>query len=58
MILVDARGRKYLTAKVRMRFLGAVRRGHRQRTVQTLARTLAMTGSRVADSDFGHTVRR
>ena len=43
MTLVDARGRKYLTAEERDRFLAAVR-AHRQPTVQTLARTLALTG--------------
>ena len=41
--LVDARGRKYLTAIERMRFLGAVR-AHPKPTVQTLARTLALRG--------------
>ena len=47
--LVDARGRKYLTPEERARFLGAVR-AHRQPTVQTLARTLAMTGCRVSEA--------
>ena len=47
--LVDARGRKYLTADERARFLAAVR-AHRQPTVQTLARTLAMTGCRVSEA--------
>ena len=47
--LVDARGRKYLTAEERTRFLAAVR-AHRQPTVQTLARTLAMTGCRVSEA--------
>ena len=49
MTLVDARGRKYLTAEERDRFLAAVR-AHRQPTVQTLARTLAMTGCRVSEA--------
>ena len=40
--LVDARGRKYLTAEERARFLATVRT-HRQPAVQTLARTLART---------------
>ena len=47
--LVDARGRKYLTAEERARFLAAVR-AHRQPTVQTLARTLAMTGCRISEA--------
>ena len=47
--LVDARGRKYLTAEERTRFLAAVR-AHRQPTVQTLARTLALTGARVSEA--------
>ena len=47
--LVDARGRKYLTAEECVRFLAAVR-AHRQPTVQTLARTLAMTGCRVSEA--------
>ena len=47
--LVDARGRKYLTAEERQCFLAAVR-AHRQPTVQTLARTLAMTGARVSEA--------
>ena len=47
--LVDARGRKYLTAEECTRFLAAVR-AHRQPTVQTLARTLAMTGCRVSEA--------
>ena len=47
--LVDARGRKYLTAEERARFLAAVR-AHRQPTVQTLARTLALTGCRVSEA--------
>ena len=41
--LVDHRGRKYLTADERSRFLAAVR-AHHKPAVQTLARTLAMTG--------------
>ena len=45
--LVDARGRKYLTADERDRFLAAVRT-HPKPTVQTLARTLALTGCRVS----------
>ena len=49
MTLVDARGRKYLTAEERTRFLAAVR-AHRQPTVQTLARTLAMTGCRISEA--------
>ncbi len=49
MTLVDARGRKYLTAQERTRFLAAVR-AHRQPTVQTLARTLALTGCRVSEA--------
>ena len=47
--LVDARGRKYLTTEERTRFLAAVR-AHRQPTVQTLARTLALTGCRVSEA--------
>ena len=47
--LVDARGRKYLTAEERTRFLAAVR-AHRQPTVQTLARTLTLTGCRVSEA--------
>ena len=47
--LVDARGRKYLTAEERTRFLAEVR-AHRQPTVQTLARTLALTGCRVSEA--------
>ena len=47
--LVDARGRKYLTAEERARFLAVVRT-HRQPTVQTLARTLALTGCRVSEA--------
>ena len=47
--LVDERGRKYLTAGERERFLAAVR-SHRKPAVQTLARTLAMTGCRVSEA--------
>ena len=47
--LVDARGRKYLTDVERTRFLAAVR-SHPKPTVQTLARTLAMTGARVSEA--------
>ena len=47
--LVDARGRKYLTADERTRFLAAVR-AHPKPTTQTLARTLAMTGCRVSEA--------
>ena len=47
--LVDARGRKYLTAKERERFLAAAR-AHPKPGVQTLARTLAMTGCRVSEA--------
>ena len=47
--LVDERGRKYLTAGERARFLAAVRL-HRKPAVQTLARTLAMTGCRVSEA--------
>ena len=45
-------GRKYLTAEERARFLAAVR-AHRQpavQTLETLARTLAMTGCRVSET--------
>ena len=45
--LVDARGRKDLTAGERERFLAAVRT-HPKPAVQTLAHTLAMTGARVS----------
>ena len=45
--LVDARGRKCLTADERTRFLAAVR-AHPKPTVQTLARALALTGYRVS----------
>ena len=47
--LVDARGRKYLTPEERTRFLAAIR-AHAKPTVQTLARTLAMTGCRVSEA--------
>lgn len=47
--LVDARGRKYLTAKERERFLAAVR-SHPKPAVRTLARTLAMTGCRMSEA--------
>ena len=46
---VDHRGRKYLTTEERSRFLAAVR-AHPKPTVQTLARTLAMTGCRVSEA--------
>ena len=49
MTLVDARGRKYLTAAERARFLDAVAR-HPKPTVQTLVRTLALTGCRVSEA--------
>ena len=47
--LVDARGRKYLTAAERKRFLVAVRT-HPKPAVQTLAQTLALTGCRVSEA--------
>ena len=47
--LVDHRGRKYLNAAERTRFLAAVR-SHPKPTVQTLARTLALTGCRVSEA--------
>ena len=47
--LIDHRGRKYLTANERSRFLAAVR-AHPKPAVQTLARTLAMTGCRVSEA--------
>ena len=47
--LVDERGRKYLTVGERDRFLAAVR-SHPKPAVQTLARTLAMTGCRVSEA--------
>ena len=46
--LVDARGRKYLTAAERERFLAAAR-SHPKPGVQTLAHTLAMTGCPVSE---------
>ena len=46
--LVDARGRKYLTSEERDRFLAAIRT-HPRPQVQTLARTLALTGCRVSE---------
>ena len=48
-ILVDHRGRKYLTAEERTRFLAAVR-SRPIPTVQTLTRTLALTGCRVSEA--------
>ncbi len=42
--LVDQPGRKYLTADERQRLLAAVR-AHPKPAVQTLARTLTLTGS-------------
>ena len=47
--LVDARGRKYLTPEERTRFLAAIRT-HVKPTVQTLARTLVITGCRVREA--------
>ena len=47
--LIDARGRKYLTADERSRFLAAVRADPKP-PVQTLARTLALTGCRVSEA--------
>ena len=47
--LVDQHGRKYLTADERQRFLAAVR-AHPKPAVQTLARTLALTGCRVSEA--------
>ena len=47
--LVDQHGRKYLTANERSRFLAAVC-AHPKPAVQTLARTLAMTGCRVSEA--------
>ena len=47
--LVDHRGRKYLTADERQRFLAAVR-VHPRPQVQTLARILALTGCRVSEA--------
>ena len=47
--LVDARGRKYRAGPERERFL-TVARSHPKPAVQTLARTLAMTGCRVSEA--------
>ena len=47
--LVDARGRTSLTREERDRFLAVVR-VHPKPTVQTLARTLALTGWRVGEA--------
>ena len=47
--LVDHRGTKYLSAGERTRFLAAVR-AHPKPQVQTLARTLALTGCRVSEA--------
>ena len=47
--LHDHRGRKYLTREERDRFLAAVR-SHPRPAVQTLARTLALTGCRVSEA--------
>ena len=47
--LVDHRGRKYLTRDERQRFLAAARTPPKP-AVQTLARTLAMTGCRVSEA--------
>ena len=47
--LVDHRGRKYVTADERKRFLAAVR-AHPKSSVQTLARTLALTGWRESEA--------
>ena len=47
--LVDSRGRKYLTADERTRFLGAVR-SHPKPSTRTLALTLTMTGCRVSEA--------
>ena len=47
--LVDHRGRKYLTREERDRFLAEVR-AHPRPPVQTLARTLALTGCRVSEA--------
>ena len=46
--LVDHRGRKYLAQPERERFLAAVR-AHPRPQVQTLCRTLALTGCRVSE---------
>ena len=47
--IVNHRGRKYLTREERTRFLAAMR-AHPKPTVQTLARTLALTGCRVSEA--------
>ena len=47
--LVDQHGRKYLTADERQRFLAAVR-AHPKPAVQTLARTLTLTGCHVSEA--------
>ena len=47
--LVSAEGRKYLTRDERDRFLAAVR-AHPKPAVQTLARTLALTGCRISEA--------
>ena len=47
--LVDARGRKYLTAEERERFLAAARQDPRP-AVQTFALTLAHTGCRISEA--------
>ena len=47
--LVDARGRTYLGAREREHFLAAAR-AHSRPAIQTLARTLAMTGCRVSEA--------
>ena len=47
--LVDQHGRKYLTADELQRFLAAVR-AHPKPTVQTLARTLTLTGCRISEA--------
>ena len=46
---VDARGHKYLTKPERERFLAAAR-SHPKPAVQTVPRTLAMTGCRVSEA--------
>ena len=47
--LLDARGRKYLTAEERARFLAAARE-HRAPEVQTFALTMAHTGCRISEA--------
>ena len=47
--LLGARGRKYLTAEERNRFLAAVRKNPRP-AVQTFAATLAHTGARIFEA--------